>query len=206
MSTIDITVDGKACSVASDARPTHIFADDKDIVVARINGVLKDLWSDLTQGDVVEGVSISSPDGLAVLRHSTAHVMAQAVQELYANTRLGIGPPIKDGFYYDFDPTNTFNPDDLVKIESAMRKIVKEGQRFRRRVISESDALKELAHEPYKCELIGIKGAAGDEASVEVGGAELTMYENLGRDGNPVWSDLCRGPHLPSTKHIPAVK
>ncbi len=206
MSTIDITVDGKACSVASDARPTNIFADDKDIVVARINGVLKDLWSDLTQGDVVEGVSISSPDGLAVLRHSTAHVMAQAVQELYANTRLGIGPPIKDGFYYDFDPTNTFNPDDLVKIESAMRKIIKEGQRFRRRVISEADALKELAHEPYKCELIGIKGAAGDEVSVEVGGAELTMYENLGRDGNPVWSDLCRGPHLPSTKHIPAFK
>jgi len=206
MSTIDITVDGKACSVASDARPTNIFADNKDIVVARINGLLKDLWSDLTQGDVVEGVSISSPDGLAVLRHSTAHVMAQAVQELYANTRLGIGPPIKDGFYYDFDPTDTFNPDDLVKIESAMRKIVKEGQRFRRRVITESDALKELAHEPYKCELIGIKGAAGDEASVEVGGTELTMYENLGRDGNPVWSDLCRGPHLPSTKHIPAFK
>ena len=206
MSTIDITVDGKACSVASDARPTNIFADNKDIVVTRINGVLKDLWSDLTQGDIVEGVSISSPDGLAVLRHSTAHVMAQAVQELYANTRLGIGPPIKDGFYYDFDPTNTFNPDDLVKIESAMRKIIKEGQRFRRRVISESDALKELSHEPYKCELIGIKGAAGDEASVEVGGAELTMYENLGRDGNPVWSDLCRGPHLPSTKHIPAFK
>ena len=206
MSTIDITVDGKACSVASDARPTNIFADNKDIVVARINGLLKDLWSDLSQGDVVEGVSISSPDGLAVLRHSTAHVMAQAVQELYANTRLGIGPPIKDGFYYDFDPTATFNPDDLVKIESAMRKIIKEGQRFRRRVISEADALKELAHEPYKCELIGIKGAAGDEASVEVGGAELTMYENLGRDGNPVWSDLCRGPHLPSTKHIPAFK
>ena len=206
MSTIDITVDGKACSVASDARPTNIFADNKEIVVARINGLLKDLWSDLTQGDIVEGVSISSSDGLAVLRHSTAHVMAQAVQELYANTRLGIGPPIKDGFYYDFDPTNTFNPDDLVKIESAMRKIIKEGQRFRRRVISEADALKELSHEPYKCELIGIKGAAGDEASVEVGGAELTMYENLGRDGNPVWSDLCRGPHLPSTKHIPAFK
>jgi threonyl-tRNA synthetase len=132
--------------------------------------------------------------------------MAQAVQEVYANTRLGIGPPIKDGFYYDFDPTNTFNPDDLVKIESAMRKIVKEGQRFRRRVTTEAEALKELAHEPYKCELIGIKGSAGEEASVEVGGSELTIYDNLGRDGNPVWSDLCRGPHLPSTKHIPAFK
>jgi threonyl-tRNA synthetase len=132
--------------------------------------------------------------------------MAQAVQEVYENTRLGIGPPIKDGFYYDFDPVNTFNPDDLVKIESAMRKIVKEGQRFRRRVTTEAEALKELAHEPYKCELIGIKGPAGEEASVEVGGSELTIYDNLGRDGNPVWSDLCRGPHLPSTKHIPAFK
>jgi threonyl-tRNA synthetase len=164
------------------------------------------LWTELAEGDVVESVLISSPDGLAVLRHSTAHVMAQAVQEVYANTRLGIGPPIKDGFYYDFDPVSTFNPDDLVKIESAMRKIVKEGQRFRRRVTTEAEALKELAHEPYKCELIGIKGPAGEEASVEVGGAELTIYDNLGRDGNPVWSDLCRGPHLPSTKHIPAFK
>ena len=206
MSTINITVDGHAQSVEADIRPTHLFAENKDIVVARINGTLKDLWSDLVDGDSIEGVSISSPDGLAVLRHSTAHVMAQAVQEVYANTRLGIGPPIKDGFYYDFDPENTFNPDDLVKIESAMRKIVKEGLRFRRRVTTESDALKELAHEPYKCELIGIKGPAGEEASVEVGGSELTIYDNLGRDGNPVWSDLCRGPHLPSTKHIPAFK
>jgi threonyl-tRNA synthetase len=206
MSQIAITVDGKKLSLEADQRPTHIFADNKEIVVCKVNGVLKDLWTDLSDGDTVEGISISSPDGLAVLRHSTAHVMAQAVQEVYANTRLGIGPPIKDGFYYDFDPENTFNPDDLTKIESAMRKIIKEGQRFRRRLTTEADALKELAHEPYKCELIGIKGAAGEEASVEVGGAELTIYDNLGRDGNPVWSDLCRGPHLPSTKHIPAFK
>jgi len=206
MAQISITVDGAALKLEADQRPTHIFADNKDVVVCRVNGVLKDLWTELSEGDVVESVLISSPDGLAVLRHSTAHVMAQAVQEVYANTRLGIGPPIKDGFYYDFDPTNTFNPDDLVKIESAMRKIVKDGQRFRRRVTTEADALKELAHEPYKCELIGIKGPAGEEASVEVGGSELTIYDNLGRDGNPVWSDLCRGPHLPSTKHIPAFK
>jgi threonyl-tRNA synthetase len=206
MAQISITVDGAALKLEADQRPTHIFADNKEVVVCRVNGVLKDLWTELSDGDVVESVAISSPDGLAVLRHSTAHVMAQAVQEVYANTRLGIGPPIKDGFYYDFDPTNTFNPDDLVKIESAMRKIVKEGQRFRRRVTTEAEALKELAHEPYKCELIGIKGPAGEEASVEVGGSELTIYDNLGRDGNPVWSDLCRGPHLPSTKHIPAFK
>lgn len=206
MAQISITVDGVAQQVEADQRPTHLFAESKDVVVCRINGILRDLWTDLVDGDVIESVSISSPDGLAVLRHSTAHVMAQAVQEVYANTRLGIGPPIKDGFYYDFDPENTFNPDDLVKIESAMRKIVKEGQRFRRRVTTEVDALKELVHEPYKCELIGIKGPAGEEASVEVGGTELTIYDNLGRDGNPVWSDLCRGPHLPSTKHIPAFK
>jgi threonyl-tRNA synthetase len=206
MSQISITVDGVAQQVEADQRPTHIFAENKDVVVCRVNGTLKDLWTQLSEGDVVESVLISSVDGLAVLRHSTAHVMAQAVQEVYANTRLGIGPPIKDGFYYDFDPENTFNPDDLVKIESAMRKIIKEGQRFRRRVTSEAEALKELAHEPYKYELIGIKGPAGEEASVEVGGSELTIYDNLGRDGNPVWSDLCRGPHLPSTKHIPAFK
>ena len=206
MSQITITVDGEKAQVESDQRPTNIYADKKEIVVCKVNGQLRDLWTDLVDGDVVEGVSISSPDGLSVLRHSTAHVMAQAVQEVYANTRLGIGPPIKDGFYYDFDPENTFNPDDLPKIESAMRKIIKDGQRFKRRVTTEAEALKELAHEPYKCELIGIKGPAGEEASVEVGGAELTIYDNLGRDGNPVWSDLCRGPHLPSTKHIPAFK
>ena len=206
MSQISITVDGAKLQVEADQRPTHIFAENKEIVVCTVNGVLKDLWTDLVDGDVVESVLISSPTGLEVLRHSTAHVMAQAVQEVYANTRLGIGPPIKDGFYYDFDPENTFNPDDLTKIESAMRKIIKEGQRFKRRVTTEANALKELAHEPYKCELIGIKGSAGEEAAVEVGGAELTIYDNLGRDGNPVWSDLCRGPHLPSTKLIPAFK
>jgi threonyl-tRNA synthetase len=206
MSQISITVDGAKLQVEADQRPTHIFAENKEIVVCTVNGVLKDLWTDLVDGDVVESVLISSPTGLEVLRHSTAHVMAQAVQEVYANTRLGIGPPINDGFYYDFDPENTFNPDDLTKIESAMRKIIKEGQRFKRRVTTEADALKELSHEPYKCELIGIKGSAGEEASVEVGGAELTIYDNLGRDGNPVWSDLCRGPHLPSTKLIPAFK
>jgi threonyl-tRNA synthetase len=206
MSQIAITVDGAKLQVEADQRPTHIFADNKEVVVCKVNGILKDLWTDLVDGDDVESILISSPIGLEVLRHSTAHVMAQAVQEVYANTRLGIGPPIKDGFYYDFDPENTFNPDDLTKIESAMRKIIKEGQRFKRRVTTEADALKELAHEPYKCELIGIKGPAGEEASVEVGGAELTIYDNLGRDGDPVWSDLCRGPHLPSTKLIPAFK
>ena len=206
MSSISVSVDGAVRSVEADQKPTQIFADNKEIVVCKVNGQLRDLWTDLNDGDVVEGVSISSPEGLAVLRHSTAHVMAQAVQQTFAQTRLGIGPPITDGFYYDFDPQQPFTPEDLEKIESAMRKIVKDGQRFKRRVTNEADALKELAHEPYKCELIGIKGGGNDETSVEVGGAELTIYDNLGRDGQPVWSDLCRGPHLPSTKHIPAFK
>ena len=206
MSLINVTVSGAARAIEADQKPTHLFAEDKEIVVCTINGTLRDLWTDLHDGDVIEGVAISSPQGLSVLRHSTAHVMAQAVQQLYSQTRLGIGPPITDGFYYDFDPPQPFTPEDLEKIESAMRKIIKEGQRFKRRVTTENEALKELAHEPYKCELIGIKGGGSDETSVEVGGTELTIYDNLGRDGQPVWSDLCRGPHLPSTKHIPAFK
>ena len=206
MSELKITVDGVATSVAADQRPTQIFSERKEVVVCRINGELRDLWTDLADGDVVESVTIDSEDGLKVLRHSTAHVMAQAVQQIYPEAKLGIGPPITDGFYYDFDPQDPFTPESLEKIESAMRKIIKEGQRFKRRVTNEADALIELVKEPYKCELIGIKGGSSDESSVEVGGAELTIYDNLGRDGQPVWSDLCRGPHLPSTKHIPAFK
>ena len=206
MSDLKITVDGVPTAVASDQRPTQIFADRKEVVVCRINGELRDLWTDLSDGDQLESVTIDSEDGLKVLRHSTAHVMAQAVQQIYPEAKLGIGPPITDGFYYDFDPQDPFTPESLEKIESAMRKIIKDGQRFKRRVTNEADALLELAKEPYKCELIGIKGGSSDESSVEVGGAELTIYDNLGRDGQPVWSDLCRGPHLPSTKHIPAFK
>jgi threonyl-tRNA synthetase len=206
MSELKVTVEGVATAIAADQRPTQIFAERKDVVVCRINGELRDLWTDLADGDVVESVTIDSEDGLKVLRHSTAHVMAQAVQQIYPEAKLGIGPPITDGFYYDFDPQDPFTPESLEKIESAMRKIVKEGQRFKRRVTNEADALNELAKEPYKCELVGIKGGSSDESSVEVGGAELTIYDNLGRDGQPVWSDLCRGPHLPSTKHIPAFK
>ena len=206
MSELKITVDGVATTIAADQRPTQIFEERKEVVVCRINGELRDLWTDLSDGDVVESVTIDSEDGLKVLRHSTAHVMAQAVQQIYPEAKLGIGPPITDGFYYDFDPQDPFTPESLEKIESAMRKIVKEGQRFKRRVTNETDALVELAKEPYKCELIGIKGGSSDESSVEVGGSELTIYDNLGRDGQPVWSDLCRGPHLPSTKHIPAFK
>ncbi|MEI6215775.1 MAG: threonine--tRNA ligase [Actinomycetes bacterium] len=204
---ISITVSGQSRQIAPDQRPTHLFAEQAEVVVCRINGEIKDLWTELFEGDLVEPIAITTPEGLAVLRHSTAHVLAQAVQEVFPETKLGIGPPITDGFYYDFDPAKPFTPDDLEKLESAMKKIVKAGQRFRRRVVTESDALLELAAEPYKCELIGLKsGNHDDESSVEVGGGELTIYDNLGRDGQPAWSDLCRGPHLPSTKHIPAFK
>ena len=213
---IQVTVDGTARTVASDSKPTLIFEEiypdrvkpgPNCIVVCKINGVLRDLWTDLTEGDVIESIAINSEEGLMVLRHSTAHVLAQAVQETFPQTRLGIGPPIKDGFYYDFDPEKPFTPEDLTRLESVMKKIIKDGQRFKRRPVTDSDALKELAHEPYKCELVTLKSSdAAEGASVEVGAGELTIYDNLGRDGKAVWGDLCRGPHIPSTKYIPAYK
>ncbi len=178
-----------------------------DAVVARVNGTLVDLAHRVSAGDVVEPVAIDSPEGRAVLRHSTAHVLAQAVQELFPSARLGIGPPIKDGFYYDFDVAEPFTPENLEALTTRMRKIVKEGQRFVRRVVSDDEARAELADEPYKLELIGLKGNASDAAegaSAEVGAGELTIYDNLRRDGSVAWNDLCRGPHLPTTKHIPA--
>jgi threonyl-tRNA synthetase len=181
-----------------------LFADDRSVVVAKVNGVLRDLAHDLAEGDVVEPVTIDSPDGLAVLRHSAAHVLAQAVQEINPKARLGIGPPIRDGFYYDFDVDTPFTPQDLKALEKAMQRIIKEGQTFRRRVVSDDEARAELAAEPYKLELIGLKGGSEDAegASVEVGAGELTIYDNLHRDGSLAWRDLCRGPHLPSTRLI----
>ena len=197
----------KVTQVCEELFPDQIKPGPESIVVCKINGELRDLWSDIKNGDEIETISISSPEGLSVLRHSTAHVLAQAVQVVFAQTRLGIGPPITDGFYYDFDPPKPFTPEDLTKLESSMRKIIKDGQRFKRRVVSESEALSELSAEPFKCELIQQKGSEiAEGAAVEVGGGELTIYDNLGRDGAPVWSDLCRGPHLPSTKFIPAFK
>ena len=197
----------KITQICESVYPDQMKPGPSAIVVARVNGSLVDLWSDIAEGDVVETVSIDSPDGLNVLRHSTAHVLAQAVQGLFSQTRLGIGPPITDGFYYDFDPERPFTPEDLEKIESGMRKIVKDGQRFKRRVVTDSQALEELSKEPYKCELIKLKsGDVAEGASVEVSQGELTIYDNLGRDGKAVWGDLCRGPHLPSTKYIAAFK
>jgi threonyl-tRNA synthetase len=178
-------------------------------VVARVNGELRDLDRQLSDADVVEPVSIDSDEGLAVLRHSCAHVLAQAVQDTFDDAKLGIGPPIKDGFYYDFDVATPFTPDDLKRLEKRMQQIIKSGQRFSRRVVTDEQARVELADEPYKLELIGLKGGTSEtlDEVMEVGGAELTIYDNVdAKSGQRQWQDLCRGPHLPSTKLIPAFR
>ena len=192
-----------------------LFGNDRSIVAVRVNGELRDLHLPLSADDVVEPVKIDSRDGLNILRHSTAHVAAQAVQSRHPDAKLGIGPPITDGFYYDFDIADPFTPEDLRELERVMTKIIKERQRFRRRPVSDEQAREELASEPYKLELIADKAGAssgdigqgdgsGDAAAVEVGEGELTIYDNLRRDDSVVWKDLCRGPHVPHTGYIPA--
>jgi threonyl-tRNA synthetase len=171
-------------TVSSGTKAWELFTDDADVIAARVNGELRDLSHELADGDEVEGVEISSRDGRDILRHSTAHVLAQAVQQLWPDAKLGIGPPIENGFYYDFDVETPFVPEDLDKLETAMRKIIKANQKFSRRVTTDADALKELADEPYKVELIGLKGSgqsedAAEGSNVEVGGSELTIYDNL---------------------------
>ena len=181
----------------------------KAIVVVRDPaGRLRDLTWVPEQDTAVVPVAIDEPDGLNVLRHSTAHVLAQAVQDVFPEAKLGIGPPITDGFYYDFDVEKPFHPDDLATIEKRMQEIVKAGQLFRRRRYASLDEAKtELAAEPYKLELVDLKGDVDGEEIMEVGGGELTAYDNLdAHDGHRIWGDLCRGPHLPSTRLIPAFK
>ncbi len=194
---------GKVDGMSSQKTGFDLF-EDRSIVAMRVNGELRDLATTITDDDAVEPVSIDSPDGLNILRHSAAHVMAQAVQSINPDAKLGIGPPITDGFYYDFDVEEPFTPEDLKAIDKAMSAIVKKGQQFRRRVVTEAEARAELALEPYKLELIGLKGSStAEDESVEVGGAELTMYDNVDpKTGETVWKDLCRGPHLPSTRMI----
>ncbi len=179
---------------------------DRSVVAMRVNGELKDLAHEVTADDEVTPVTIDSPDGLEILRHSAAHVLAQAVQQINPEAKLGIGPPVKDGFYYDFDTAEPFTPEDLKAISAAMQQIIKQGQRFVRRVVSDEEARQELAAEPYKLELIGLKGGAAgadNNESVEVGGSELTIYDNIDpKTGELCWKDLCRGPHLPNTRMI----
>ena len=203
------------CSVPENAQPKDGFAlfSDRSVVAMRVNGTLKDLATTVTDADEVEPVTIDSPDGLSILRHSTAHVLAQAVQRINPQANLGIGPPITDGFYYDFGVDTPFTPEDIKAISKEMQRIVREGQRFVRRVVTDDEARAELADEPFKLELIGLKGpSAGsgtqgsaeiaEGASVEVGEGELTIYDNTTRGGEVVWKDLCRGPHLPNTRMI----
>ncbi len=191
----------QAVSVPDGATAFDVVGGDRSIVVARINGVLRDLATPVRAGDTVEPVSVDSPDGLAVLRHSTAHVLAQAVQDAFPEAKLGVGPPITDGFYYDFQVPSPFTAEDLKALEKRMQEIVKSGQRFRRRVVTESEARHELAGEPFKLRLIGSEGGA---EVMEVGGSELTIYDNVdAKTGATCWGDLCRGPHVPDTRYIP---
>jgi threonyl-tRNA synthetase len=193
-------------TVAAGTTAAEVFGKDKTVVAARINSHVVDLSTVLADGDVVEPVLIDSPEGLNIIRHSCAHVAAQAVQNLFVEAKLGIGPPITDGFYYDFDVPTPFTPEDYKSIEKAMTRIIKSGQKFIRRVVSDDEARTELAGEPYKLELIGLKGNsdAAEGASVEVGAGELTIYDNVARDGSVAWKDLCRGPHVPDTSYLKA--
>jgi len=202
VSSFTANIDGVERELDEGTTGTDLFGDRRDVVVARVDGELRDLAAVIPAGSVVEAVLISEPDGLNVLRHSATHVMAQAVQQLWPDAKLGVGPFITDGFYYDFDVAQPFTPEDLKNIEKTMQRIVKDGQPFRRRVVTPDEALVELADEPYKCQLlnraVGVDGAEG--VSVEVGAGETTIYDNLNRQGDVVWKDLCRGPHAPSTK------
>ncbi len=177
---------------------------DRSVVAMRVDGVLKDLAVTITGTETIEPVTIDSPDGLAILRHSAAHVTAQALQFMNPEARLGIGPPIQDGFYYDVQLAEPLSVDALKAIEKQMERIVKSGQRFVRRVVTEDEARAEFADEPFKLELIGFKGGRADNGEdVEVGGAELTVYDNVDPGtGETVWKDLCRGPHVPSTRYL----
>jgi len=217
-----VSPSGKAeRQVTAGTRAWELFTEEPDVIAARVSAgsttgggstseaALRDLAYEVVDGDEVEGVAIDSEDGRAILRHSTAHVLAQAVQDLFPDAKLGIGPPVENGFYYDFDVETPFVPEDLEKLETRMRKIIKDNQKFSRRVVSDDEAHAELANEPYKLELIGLKSSAGEAAegaSAEVGAGELTIYDNLDRNGSLAWKDLCRGPHLPTTKRIPAFK
>ncbi|MCL3778358.1 MULTISPECIES: threonine--tRNA ligase [unclassified Actinomyces] len=200
---IDITLDGVPRSIEEGTTGTTLLAGADGVIAMRVDGEPWDLERVVPAGAAVEAITLDSEDGLNILRHSATHVMAQAVQELFPDVNLGIGPFITDGFYYDFGNIDAVTPELLKEIEKRMKRIVKEGQTFRRRDITEEQGRAELADQPYKLELITTKGQGAEStASVEVGSGGLTMYDNVRRDGEVAWTDLCRGPHLPSTRLI----
>ncbi|MEY5145810.1 MAG: hypothetical protein RL224_124 [Actinomycetota bacterium] len=198
---MEIRLYGKTHQVSEGATGFDLF-EDRNIIALKVNGELKDLAHKLNPSDEVEGVELGSEEGLSILRHSTAHLLAQAVQELFPQTRLGIGPPIEDGFYYDFDPQNPFTPEDLQKLEKRMKELVGKSQKFVRIEVTDQEAREQLKYEPYKLELIGLKGGEVGEGSVEVGAGQLSIYQNINPDKSVAWQDLCRGPHLPNTRMI----
>ncbi len=205
MSSIEVVVAGRRISIQPETSYFELLGADKKFLAAKVNGVVTDISLPAKAEEQIEGIEIGSDDGLAILRHSTAHVMAQAVQQIYPEAHLGIGPPITDGFYYDFGNIAPFTPDSLELIEKKMREIINAQQKFVRRVVSDVDAKVELKNEPFKLELVSIKGAPTDDI-MEVGGAELTIYDNVDKSGNTVWCDLCRGPHIAHTGMIKAFK
>ncbi len=198
---MNILLDGKTHQVSEGATGFDLY-EDRSIVAITVFGEPKDLSYSISEGDEIAGVSVSSDLGLSILRHSAAHVMAQAVQEIFEKSKLGIGPPITDGFYFDFDVDTPFTPDDLRKIEKRMKELVGKSQRFMRRDVSDDEARKLMTNEPYKLELIGLKSGDVGEAAAEVGQGGLSVYENINPDGTVAWMDLCRGPHLPNTRMI----
>ena len=202
MPTFDLVIDGQATTIEAGTTGTAWYAGDRSVVAIKVDGAPRDLDTELEAGTRVEAIALDSPDGLDILRHSATHVLAQAVQDVFPDVDLGIGPFITDGFYYDFGNIDAVTPELLRELEKRMKRIVKEGQRFVRREISEDEARVELADQPYKLELVTTKGKGAEGASVEVGGGGLTMYDNVRRDGTVAWKDLCRGPHLPSTRLI----
>jgi threonyl-tRNA synthetase len=198
---LQVTINGVSTDLESGVDGFKLF-QDKSIIALEVNGELKDLSYKPQDGDSISGVSIDSEAGLSILRHSTAHVMAQAVQELFDPAKLGIGPPIKDGFYFDFDVEEPFKPEDLKRIEKRMKELVGKSQRFIRREVSDEEARELMKDEPYKLELISLKSSDVGEGAAEVGAGQLSVYENLNPDGTIAWRDLCRGPHLPNTRLV----
>ena len=202
MSELTATIDGNIEQIDEGTTGATWYSSNRRVIAMNVNGAPTDLTAEIPNGAEVSAITLDSQEGLQILRHSTTHVLAQAVQDVFPDVNLGIGPFITDGFYYDFGNIDAVTPEMLRDLEKRMKRIIKEGQTFRRRVVTEDEARAELADQPYKLELVTTKGSGAEGASVEVGHGELTIYDNVRRDGSVAWKDLCRGPHLPSTKLI----